>query len=449
MTDYYLPEDELPEDISYEDFDDVIYTDDEEFTPIDLDALDDALPAEAGPAAPEVPLSQATSDLLDALDDALPVYRRPLAGPPPRVVPLITPSTEELAEDTERLLDTLDDALPAETGSAAPEVPLSQATSDLLDALDDALPPLRRPTPPQPVAPRATPPVTELTDESERLLDALDDALPAETGPAAPEVPLDQATSDLLDTLDDALPPVGRPRVAPPSHPTGSGAVSAPPQSPAPAVRQPVIVRHPAQLTPAAPPRQVQLPAAPVETHRPVALSYQVLIGLPPELGAQVLELRATGHVEDMPPPGLCLTPRFQTPDLDALDAALERWAQQHLPLSLEISGVQAEVVGAQQYVAAWYVQPQDRLRQVLATLKHALGGLVRPLPGEPTAVRLRITIGDHIAARRYPYVIAQMQRDFEPTFWHAQTLVLASCPAPTEWDIVATYPGAPPRPMP
>jgi hypothetical protein len=313
MTDYYLPEDELPEDISYEDFDDVIYTDDEEFTPIDLDALDDALPAE--------------------------------------------------------------------------------------------------------------------------------------TGPAAPEVPLDQATSDLLDTLDDALPPIRRPAVVPPPRAAVSVVPSAPQQPPSPAARPPVIVRRAEQTAPAVPARQAQPPAALEEAPKPVTLGYQVLIGLPPELGALVLELRATGHIEDMPPPGLCLTPRFHTPDPEALDAALERWAQQHLPLSLEISGVQAEVVGAQQYVAAWYVQPQDRLRQVLATLKKALGGLVRPLPGEPTAVRLRITIGDHIAARRYPYVIAQMQRDFEPTFWHAQTLVLASWSAPAEWDIVATYPGAPPRP--
>ncbi len=445
MTDYYLPDDELPEDISYEAFDDVIYTDADEFVPIDLDALDDALLAEAGPAAPETALDQATSDLLDTLDDALPVYRRPIAEPPRRVVsPVITPA-DELTDDTERLLDTLDDALPAEAGPATPETVLDQATSDLLDTLDDALPAIRRPAlppPPQPVAPRVTPSVTELTDNTERLLDTLDDALPAETGPAAPETALDQATSDLLDTLDDALPAIRQP-VAP---------LPSPRQVPPPA-RSPSVARRPVQPTPVAPAQRVQPPAVPaIESKPAAALAYQVLIGLPPELGALVLELRETGNIEDMPPPGLCLTPRFHTPDLEALDAALERWAQEHLPMALEISGVQAKVVGAQQYVAAWHVQPQERLRQALVALKKALGGLVRPLPGEPTAIRLRITIGEHIAARRYPYVVAQMQRDFEPTFWHAQTLVLASCPAaaqPPEWDVAATYPGALPRPIP
>ena len=420
MTDYYQPDDEPPEDISYEDFDDVIYTDTDEFTPIDLDALDDALPAEAGPSSPETTLDQATSDLLDMLDDVLPRIPRPPVAPTRRVIPPL-PS---LAEDTDRFLASLDDALPAEAGPTAPETTLDQATSDLLDTLDDALPPVRRPavTPP----PRAAaPPARELAGDTERLLDMLDDALPAESGPRAPETPLSQATSDLLDTLDDALPAVRQPPTAPPPRRT------APPPPP---VSRTV-------------PRGVDLSGP--EQKPSAALAYQLLIGLPPELGALVLELRATGDIEDMPPPGLCLTPRFHTPDPDALDAALERWTQEHLPLALEITGVQTEVVGAQQYVAAWHVQPQDRLRQVVMTLKKALGGLVQPLPGEPTAIRLRITIGERIAARRYPYVIAQMQRDFVPTPWQAQTLVLASCPAnasPPEWDVAATYPGALPR---
>lgn len=422
MTDYYQPDDEPPEDISYEDFDDVIYTDADEFTPIDLDALDDALPAEAGPFSPETTLDQATSDLLDMLDDVLPRIPRPPGAPTRRV----TPPLPSLTEDTDRFLASLDDALPAEAGPTAPETALDQATSDLLDTLDDALSPVRPAAtpPPQPVVPRAAAtPAGELADDSERLLDMLDDALPAEPGLRAPETPLSQATSELLDTLDDALP-----------------AVRQPPR------RQAVIPPPPVSVSQAAP-RGVDLSG--LEQKPSAALAYQLLIGLPPELGALVLELRATGDIEDMPPPGLCLTPRFHTPDPDALDAALERWTQQHLPLALEITGVQAEVVGAQQYVAAWHVQPQDLLRQAVMTLKKALGGLVQPLPGELTAIRLRITIGDHVAARRYPYVIAQMQRDFEPTPWHAQTLVLASWSAPAEWDIVATYPGALPRPTP
>lgn len=422
MTDYYQPDDEPPEDISYEDFDDVIYTDADEFTPIDLDALDDALPAEAGPSSPETALDQATSDLLDMLDDVLPRIPRPPVAPTRRV----TPPLPSLAEDTDRFLASLDDALPAEAGPTAPETALDQATRDLLDTLDDALPPAHRPAaapPPRPVVPRPTaPPARELADDTERLLDMLDDALPAEPGLRAPETALSQATSDLLDTLDDALPAVRQPP------------------------RQQAVVPPPRLVSQAAP--RVVDPSG-LEQKPSAALAYQLLIGLPPELGALVLELRATGDIEDMPPPGLCLTPRFHTPDPDALDAALERWTQEHLPLALEITGVQAEVVGAQQYTAAWHVQPQNQLRQAVMTLKKALGGLVQPLPGEPTAIRLRITIGDHIAARRYPYVIAQMQRDFEPTPWQAQTLVLASWSAPAEWDIVATYPGALPRPTP
>jgi len=258
-------------------------------------------------------------------------------------------------------------------------------------------------------------------DEPEPIdLAALDDALPAEPGPARAEVALSAETEDLLDALDDALPPplavasvlAPIPRVSPVPTTRGAGA--------------------PKRATPLA-----------------VGLVYQVLLGLPPELGAQVLELRATGDVEDMPPPGIPLTPRFYTSDADALDAALERWARARLPLPVEITGVHAEVVGERHYVAAWTVTMDDRLRTALHALKQTLSGLIQPLPDEPPAIRLRVTIGERIAARRFPQVVALMQRDFEPAQWPMRTLLLAVCvedEALPDWDIAAVYAGeAPP----
>ncbi len=267
-------------------------------------------------------------------------------------------------------------------------------------------------------------------------LDALDDKLPDIVDPGSDSLALDQATSDLLDSLEGNILPDQKDNA------------------------------HNAPGVLAAPTQPGTIPAndlervldsldedAPVDTAETIRdgigdepttedLVYQVLIGLPPELGAQVLELRETGAISDMPPPGIVLTPRFRAKNREALTAALNAWVRRHLPLQLEVTSVQAEVIGSQRYVAAWRVGPEAALYDILGNLKRALVGLIQPVPNAPAAVHVRVTIGDGISAVRYPRVIAQMQRDFEPYSWHARSVLLAAYNAqaaePT-WDIIAT----------
>jgi len=306
-------------------------------------------------------------------------------------------------------------------------------------------------------------------------LDALDDEIEP--------VVEDEATEELLeviDTLDDEIPPVGK------EAPAGTKPASLPKQAEPPSRARPEAsagtpdrkireeagpVVEPAAIqeatvevvTPAQEVEATQAPAgekATAEVAAPAAgektgeaaaetppapppPTYQVLLALPPDLGAQVLELRTTGEIVDAPPPGIALTAGFKATDLSAVEAALTEWVRVHLPLQLETTGILAEVAGAQQYIAAWTLEPEDELREAQLELMRSLAPLITLLPDTPAAFRVRVTISDHVPARRFPHVIAQMQRDFETYVWHATELMLVQHSpdaAPGDWEIARTF---------
>lgn len=170
---------------------------------------------------------------------------------------------------------------------------------------------------------------------------------------------------------------------------------------------------------------------------------YHVLIALPDDLSVQVLELRSTGDIIDMPPPGIALAGSFRTDDIAAVERELARWTRNHLPLQIEITGVLAEVIGEQQYVAAWLLQPEDDLRDAQHDLRHALDTLIQPLPETRLAFRVDLVISDHVPARRYPHLIGRMQTDFEPFVWHATDLLLVRKDAGADegtWEFARRY---------
>lgn len=204
--------------------------------------------------------------------------------------------------------------------------------------------------------------------------------------------------------------------------------------------------------------------AAPAPVAKPVAAEaatdaeppippevYRALLAVPPELGALVLEMRAAGEIEAMPPPGIALLTAFRTTDRAAVEAALERWAAAHLPIRIGVTGVLAEVIGARQYVAAWTLAPEEALQAAQLALTQALMPLILPLPdptGAPiSAYPVRVTVGDQVAAHRFPRVIGQMQRAFDPVTWRADTVLLAAHAPdapPDAWEIARTIGPAP-----
>jgi hypothetical protein len=174
---------------------------------------------------------------------------------------------------------------------------------------------------------------------------------------------------------------------------------------------------------------------------------YCAVLALPPEVGAGVLELRTTGEIENMPPPGVILTPQFRAPDIEAVKKALADWVRIHLPIQLEIIGIKADVVDAQQYIAAWLLEPQEELQESLHTLKRALAELTLPLSGTTATIGPHVMIGDYVPARRYAHLIGRMQRDFEPQVWQSAELQLVrrepddqSDGAPDGWQVEQVF---------
>jgi hypothetical protein len=299
-----------------------------------------------------------------------------------------------------------------------------------LDALDDEIEPVAE---------------DEATEELLEVIDTLDD----EIAPASEEA---SAASEVASS-PEALP-------APESHvqpETGVESLEQESKKETPQAAEPAAVQgSTAEAVAEAPPQAAAQPAAGTaqapagETTGtaespppPPPVTFQVLLGLPPDLGAQVLELRTTGEIADTPPPGIALTAGFTAADLPAVETVLADWVRAHLPFQLETTGIVAEIVGAQQYVAAWTLDPEEELHEAQRELMRSLAPLVTLPPDTPTAFSVRVSISDHVPARRYPYVIAQMQRDFETYVWHATELMLAQhAPdaAPGDWEIAKTF---------
>ena len=263
--------------------------------------------------------------------------------------------------------------------------------------------------------------------------------------------------ADDLDVLDlDALdappkPPVSvlppkraRPTPPPsePAEPPSAPPAEKAPDTPAPPPLRPSVPAKPSPQTPAAPSEAAEAEqSAEPPPPPPPDWVYYALIGLPPEVGARVLELRAVSGVDDMPPPGVVLLGAFRTQALAAVQTELEHWARNHLPLQMEATGVLAEVRGEQQYVAAWTLEPAEELLEAVEELRRTLLLLVKPLTDEKP--RPHLVIGARVPAARYPHLIAQMQRDFEPFVWHSAQVVLVRKDAQADagaWEIAATY---------
>jgi hypothetical protein len=338
-----IPPRNSDDELSYEDFDDATWVDDE-LEAIDLDALD--------------------ADILDEEDDTAPS----------------PPAPDQAAASLLDAIDTLgDDLPPAEDVEATPPVPaesLGVEESTPSDTVPSAALPAPTETPSQPVA--------DAESAAELVTEAVTEPAPDAESDAVPDA------ESVVEPLTEAE----------------------------------ALIEPDVPLEPVIPPE-----------------IYCALLPLPEALALQVIELRKTGEIATMPPPGIVLTAPFRTADRPAVEATLAEWARAHLPFQFETVGIVAKVIGAQQYVAAWTLEPEEEIVEAQHALKRVLADLILPLPGATMTFSAYVPIGEQIVAPRYPHVVGQMQRDFEPFVWHANDLQLVCRRGqPGQWDIIKSF---------
>ncbi|MBN1202318.1 MAG: 2'-5' RNA ligase family protein [Anaerolineae bacterium] len=286
-------------------------------------------------------------------------------------------------------------------------------------------------------------------------LDALDDEIEP--------VEYDETTGDVLDTIEtldekiDALPDEETVEEVP-EAPAGDETVEEPDEPADEAVAEAVdevADEETAEVEPSEPAAEIEeatefkeadeagIAEEAIEAPALPDMIYRVLIPLPPELAGQTEALRESAGMGAAPPPGIELAAAFRADDVGAVETALADWARAHLPAQLEITGVLAEVVGEQQYVTGWTLQPDEELQEAQHELMTALEPLITPLADALPTFHARVTIGDHIPPQPFPRLVGQMQRDFEPFVWHAETVSLLRHPADIEageWEETGSF---------
>lgn len=152
---------------------------------------------------------------------------------------------------------------------------------------------------------------------------------------------------------------------------------------------------------------------------------YRVVIPLADDLRAEIATVRRNHALEDGILSALTLIAPFRSDDPDALENALRAWAAERLPLDLTLNEVAAEVIGARRYVAGWTLAPAGRIAAAQQALTRALSELIEPCDEPPDSFEPRIVVADAVPPPVFPHLIADLQRNFEPRAWMAESIVL------------------------
>jgi len=217
-------------------------------------------------------------------------------------------------------------------------------------------------------------------------------------------VPFDDVPSD-----DEESP---RPEKAAPSRPVKLIGNKPPPAAVTSAPKAPIAAQPTAQTAPVV-----------VE---PVPRPIRLVLPLSDALQTRIKAIRVSVGLSGESPRDVPLTGIFTPPDASKVQETIAELTKKLLPLTVTLTRVQAAVRDQQTYSAAWEIDDAERLAQLHAEL---IAPFKDVLSKDNPPFVPSILIGDNVAARAFPALIAAMQRDFESLTWQIESISVIDSP--------------------
>ena len=188
------------------------------------------------------------------------------------------------------------------------------------------------------------------------------------------------------------------------------------------------------RVTPPTPSRPTPAPDTP-------KFRYRIAVVLSPQLELQLNAARQSVSIPVARPGIFALQEDFETSDIDAVQAAITSWAEENLPLTVEVERVVAEVIGEQRYLAGFALEPAGKLNAAQQALAGALANSIRPISDDALPFAPRLPVSDHTPAVDFPRLIHELQKRFEAAEWAIEAVELLRVPEDDDrWEVVQKF---------
>jgi len=172
------------------------------------------------------------------------------------------------------------------------------------------------------------------------------------------------------------------------------------------------------------------------DTPPPIIYRYKVAAVLPMAVETLLNEMREAVGLGTAPPGFFALSPDFTSETPEPLLSALGAWAAAHLPLPMQLTLVEAQVVGQQRYVAGFALDAAEALGNAQKALAAALSPHCPAAPFMPI-----VPVSDATPAALFPRLIHAMQNAFAPQDCTLAAVELLRVPEGDDrWEVVQKF---------